>query len=159
MSKLKEEQRNLKEKLQIMKTNATNYRSRLKTPDQMNKKTQKPENRWRNQSRDRYKHKLDKDTDMTDVSTPTSSSETETKEHTKKEYTKKDLNMLGSNQGHYKQPYNKDLQKPAYEKSKYRSQNYVRDNKFLFKPKLIETRYGKHGYNCVPCSSTPVCMD
>ena len=37
ISQLKEEQENIKEKMYIMETNAANYRSRPKTPDQMNK--------------------------------------------------------------------------------------------------------------------------
>ena len=113
LSKLKEEQENDKEKLQLMETNETNFRSCSKTPDQMSKKnTQNPENTWRNQSRDRSKSKPDTEADMTDISTPTSTSEPETKEQPKKENIK-NYNTLDSSQGYYKQYFYKDYQKPA----------------------------------------------
>ena len=164
ISKLKEEQENLKEKLQIMETNATNFRSRPKTPDQISKKRlQDLGNKWRSQSKDNYKPKSDTDAEMTDTSEPASSSEKDKPEQPKKDYTNRDYSRPNSSQGYYKQPYNKDYQKPDYDKSKYQSQSYGRENKFLFKPKLVETRDGKHGYNCVPCNSihdsTLVCME
>ena len=165
---MKEEQENLKEKLHIMETNAANYRSHPKTPDQMNKK-RNPDNEWRSQSKDRYTPKRDMDTEMTDTSPPASSIETDQQEQPKKDYTKRDYSKPASNQNYYnkqpynrpdssqgyynKQPYNKDSQKADFEKKPYQSQSYARDNKFLFKPKRDETKDGKHGYNCIPCNS------
>ena len=66
-----------------METNAANYRSRPKTPDQMNKK-RNPDNKWRSQSKDRYTPKTDTDTEMTDASPPTSSGKTGKQEQPKR---------------------------------------------------------------------------
>ena len=105
---------------------------------------------------------MDTDRKMTDTSAQASSNETEKQEQPKKDYTKRDYskpannqnyynkqpyNRLDSSQGYYnKQPYNKDYQKAEFEKKPYQSPGYARDNKFLFKPKLVETKDGKHGY-------------
>ena len=128
-----------------METNADNYRSRSKTPDQMNQK-KIPDNKWRPQSKDRYNQKPDTDTEMTDTSAPVSLSKTERQEHPKKDYTRRDYSKLANNQNYYnkqpynrpdssqdyynKQPYNEDYQKAEFEKKPYQSPSYARDNKF-----------------------------
>ena len=149
-----------------------------KMPDQMNKK-RNPDNKWRSQSKDRYTPKTDTDTEMTDSSPPASLSEMDKQEQPKKEYTKREYSKPASSQNYYnkqpynrpdssqgyynKQPYNEDYQKSDIKKKPYQSPSYARDNKFLFKPKVVKTKDGKHGYNCVPCNSihdsTLVCMD